>query len=368
MIYWLFFGAFSLFAMIGFLASLRVNNFVGFTLFGAMILLAAVRENIGIDYVSYVYAFNAIPAINVIKSSDFIFEPITVLAVSSLKYFFCDLAAIRLSFGIIAILTIINTAKFARVFCGARDSLAYFMVLYLGFSYLQINFNVIRYGLAASFMLLAMAYIELGERHKSVLSIAISFATHSASLLILPALYLSKKSIAKYRLLLIYLFGFLIYYSGLTEILLPHVLDRFIDFKKVQYYFVDTLNVKYGLSLGFIFNSTLFFSSLFALDKNRTKSSDDIVINLMCFALFFYLIFNSYYVIIERMLLVLNISFLVYISRFPLVAKIRFSAVGVLIYGLFVVLYSGISFYNQLGTDGLQREFQYIPYETFLNF
>lgn len=331
-----------------------------------MILFAAFRYKIGTDYINYEYIFEITPPLNNLELSDFVVEPFTVLMVGVLKLLFPDFVAVKLAFAVFSILTITVIFKAAKRLTISHKSLIYFPVLYLGFFYLQANFNVIRFGLAASLLLLAISYLHDKKSNLIFLCVLLALFVHYASLLILPVIYLTNKTYKISTLIIIYLSGIILYFFGVFDYVVMFAVNHLSSFNAVNYYFVDVKNEKYGISYGFLTNSIIFISSLFLISDRKASRQDFLLRNMMCFALFLYLTLNSYYVLIERMLLLFNVSFLLYIARFPYVSILRFGRLSLFSYGVIILIYALSSFGSQLSTEGIYRQYQYYPYESFV--
>ena len=191
-----------------------------------------------------------------------------------------------------------------KFFSFRKIGLSFFaLFIYYSLYYINFEYNIIRQGLAASFLLIASNYIEKKDWKKYLLFVAIASSMHLSSLLFLPVYFIALKPIKiKSVVGIIFLLAIIriFLFSAMTTLMLDvleansgSVLYRYIG-KAMRYLEMD---MKSSIDIGFIRRFVIII--LFVLINGRLKINN-IYFNIYLYGYMFYILFMGNAVLSNR--------------------------------------------------------------------
>jgi hypothetical protein len=245
---------------------------------------------------------------------------------------------------------------------------------YLGLYFFSHNFNVVRHGLAASFIWHAFSLTTINESKKqSIILLLISALFHYISLIFIPFLWVVNRRIS-YKLMVITLISAVLIVILKLDII-SQVLDLLFSWNS-RYQFYKTVYYKniggesgYGLAIGVLVNLILIFVLIFVKARENVRTENqkvtNVLINGLYFALLSLLLLSKNGVFAERiggvfyvsLIFILPLIFYLYFDR----KSIRF------LFSIIFVLYIGLYYFKTISIKDINGDFQYLPYRSIIN-
>lgn len=339
-----------------------LDNSIFFLISVALIVLAATRENIGLDFVSYQeifettkellkkYSYNRIFNIDYsINDMEFLYRLLNIV-----------LPNFKLLLAIMALLGVGIKCFYIGKYCESK-----FFCLFLYFTeyLLYYDMGVMRQGVAISFMLLAVLCIEKKKPALFWLNVLLASLFHITAILLVPFYFIAYRKIKTKQMF------FCIY------ILIPIV---FLDFQRLILYIAELFRQphillkletyfsgKNILSYGAIFESVfIFFLYIYIIEKEKINN-EKIYLYLKCnwYGIIFMLIFSF-----NSFLMVRGTSFFSFVRILiidQIFRKSKKSKLSILIMIFFACLYFRTLLQVIPGSPG--NNFQsYSPYNSYL--
>ena len=266
-------------------------------------ILAGGREYVGADWAGYKQYYESGHADEKETGS---LEPFFEL----LRYICFEM---KLSYGMFCLwVSLISQLTLWKVFkiMNIQNCFLAFLV-YLSLFFCNYQFNIVRHGLMASFVLLGLAYMSKGYRKKALLSVIISSGFHAIGLIFIPILFFINMTLSKkwYLIILgISVAMFIVDISGRIIAMFPFL--TMID--RVSGY-VDADNQEaYKLSVGTIgFMVIATYSVFFKRDEYENNSSFRITANMVLAGVVLFCSLNAFSVIVQRFGNLLNMGVII---------------------------------------------------------
>jgi hypothetical protein len=332
-----------------------------------LITLAGFRDGIGTDYINYVDAFSSVSPLDKLSGSDFVFEPLVIMIVSTSKFIFGDGDfAVSMSFFCISLITILSFLKAISNFDSVKSEILGVVFFYFCFMYFQFTFNTIRHGLCVSLSWLAISYYFKKRNLASLFCWFLALSSHYVAIVFMLFFFVAKRKYHCITHIIFLCIGVLFYIFNGIEIAF-NILGPFISkVPALNYYIFNLPKEAYGLSFGFIMYFVIYLYALFQYKSVVANDELRLFINIMAASLSVYLIFNQYYVLIERLVTFCNISFLIF-----MVYSIKFfkdDVLNNLLYKTVLIILSLIVFLKIIYSPGYDVKYQFIPYVSHLKF
>lgn len=244
---------------------------------------------------------------------------------------------------------------------------------YLGLYFISHNFNVVRHGLATSFVWHAFSLVILKKGMKQSLFLLIASSLfHSVSIVFIPFLWIIDKTIS-YKVMFISLI-FAVLIVVLQWNIVTVILDSLFfwsskyQFYKLVYYQNVGGEANYGLASGVVLNLILLLVLMYKRTRENNRHStyrtNHILINGLYFALLALLLLNTNGVFAER---IGGIFYVSLIFLIPLIFKIYFDVKTTRsVFSIVFVIYIGLYFFRTVTVKEKTGEFQYLPYKSIM--
>lgn len=242
---------------------------------------------------------------------------------------------------------------------------------YLGLYFISHNFNVIRHGLATSFVWHAFSYVILKKGlKKSLFLLILSSLFHSVSIIFIPFLWIIDKTISYKVMFTSLLFAVLIVVLQLNIVTV--ILDSLFfwsskyQFYKLVYYQNVGGETNYGLASGVVLNLILLIVLMYMKmrenNNHSTYQTNHILINGLYFALLALLLLSTNGVFAER---IGGIFYVSLIFLIPLIFQIYFDFKTTRsVFSIIFVIYIGLYFFKTVTVKEKTGEYQYLPYKS----
>ena len=181
-------------------------------------------------------------------------------------------------------------------------------LVYISLFFCNYQFNIIRHGLLASFLLLGLAFLSEGKKWKAVASIIAGCGFHVMGLLFVPFVFFINKSISKKVAIIIVVGSFLVYFADLSgRIMAAFPFLAMID--RVSGYVDADLNESYKLSIGTIgFMAISVYAIYLRRDDYENNSVFRITANMVLMGFVVFCAFNAFSAIVQRVGNLLNLG------------------------------------------------------------
>jgi hypothetical protein len=271
-----------------------------------------------------------------------------------------------MSFFCISFITIFSFLKAISNFDTVKSEILGAVFLYFCFMYFQFTFNTIRHGLCVSLSWLAISHYFKKRNVSSVFCWLFALSSHYVAIVFMIFFFVAKRRYHLKSHIIFLCIGVVFYiFNGIEMVF--NILSPFISkVPALNYYLFNSPKENYGISFGFIMYFVVYFFAL--LKYNFVVSNDELrfFLNVMATSLSVYLIFNQYYVLIERLVTFCNISFLIF-----MVYSVKFLKDGILnilLYKMALIILSLIVFLKIIYSPGYDVEYQFVPYVSHLSF
>lgn len=320
-----------------------------------LILFASLRKGIGTDYESYVLIYNNLP-----QNIEIGYKGLNILIN-------------KLGLGVATVFFISSCIMFINILKGLKRfkvDVGFAIFLYFCLYYLTHHYNIVRHGISASFVFVAMSLFKDKEYRKATFNLLLGSTFHIIAIFLLPVLLFANKKLSRTKFLVILFIGFIL---SRIDIVMPivNIFNKYFSSSvfmyKLNYYLNDYyLNIgaeetSYGLSIGLIARIMIlvFVISLPQYYKKRMYET-----NILLFGVVLMFILNSYGVFAERIVNVLYMIEIVILADVIYVfKKERFTR---LIIGFIIVIYGTLFFGKLLSSVDLIGNYQYLPYRTII--
>lgn len=324
----------------------------------ALICMAGLRVGIGADYESYMNIYKNAPGLGDIQFIHFaLVEP---------GYLLLNVFAKSLNLGFPFVAFTLSTIIFCNLLLICRRvaiSPLLVIPLYFALFYLSHQFNILRHGIAISFIWLGFTYIKDKRFFKFIIYLLLGALFHKVALIAIPFYF-----ILRFR------FRFWVVVAGLGASFLiglkfeflnnPIFAILFADSERYQYYMNDYyLNIKsqasFGISLGTLLNMVwiLLIYHKWFLDE---RPDNIIFANALFFGVCAVGLFNKNGVFVERISGLFYPALLLIIPQFYL----KFRKQWLIVF--LVMAYCTFYFLKVITTKNRFGEYEYIPYKSLL--
>lgn len=323
------------------------------------IIIVGFRYEVGSDWAGYVsyYDKNRYDTWNTIVNGEF--EPMYMILMLFSKALGFNSQVFLTLFSSISIGVLIIAIK--RL-CGSYYCTSF--LLYYCLHFFQFQFNMIRHGMAASFIVLSIYYVYKHEKKKFLLCILIAFLFHKTAIPFVCLYFFDRFNLSKIRMLFLGVCAGLIYIyvsvSGLLDAL-PLFQDK-IDYYLYDYYGGHIEDFAYGISLGLLFLCFLSFFARFGPTKSFYDDDNlyKVLVNIAFVAFLISVSFNQIPIIVERYVSILNT---VIIILFPyLFYGFKNNKKRFVLWSL-IIIYCVLLFSKNLAINPETKTNQFIPYK-----
>lgn len=320
-------------------------------------IIVAVRYQIGNDWRAYVDYYTGTPGLFDIKFSEYSREWLFFLFFSFFKTFGCPYQVAFFFFSLVTSWVLLYAIK---KFYNRYLFLSF--LIYFSYHFLQYETNMIRHGMAASWIFLSMYYSSKENLKKYIICVMVAFMFQSIGIIFLPFYWLYRINLNKKWLLVI--FGACLFvFISIDLFALVGIAPLFQD--NVDYYLNDYYAGKdvtsYGITTGILFNLVIaLYARFFALKKEYQESmAVRVAINALLYSFFFALALNSVAIFVERIVGILNMTIIIILPMLMDFINKRYR----LLFLCGILAYCIMFFTAIMHTKGGPKDqFQYIPY------
>lgn len=333
------------------------SYFQSYKFFSFIILILALltggRENVGTDWSNYrVYYETGIAYDKSSGHMEFLFELIRNICFS-----------LGFSYGMFCfIITLISlfTLRKAFVLMGINNCFIAFLV-YLSLFFCNYQFNIIRHGMLASFMLLSMAYLARGDKFKSSVCVGVSCGFHMMGLIFIPLLFLFKKTLSRKCFLIIIGISVVVFIADMSgRIMAAFPFLAMID--RISGYVDTDLNDSYKLSIGTIgFLAISIYAIFFRRVDYESNSIFRITANMVMMGFVVFCVFNAFSAIVQRVgnLLNLGVVFLLpYIWEIIAKCQVKY------IVRYLIIIYLALYYPKSWNVPNEEGDYSMLPFKT----
>lgn len=221
---------------------------------------------------------------------------------------------------IFMLFSVLNLYFFCKGFMKYTPFVSVALLLYMRFSYLQLDFMFLRQGLAIAMFFYAIKYIKIENPYKYFFLISISCLFHISSIILFPVYFLVSRSYRTNALWGLALLAFVLGMLPWVEILFS-VIERPLELvglaSPIKSYLYGENWVDQGKGFSFSMLEKLIVLLFFSYYYNyfyRRIEYFSIFYNLAFIAFLVGLLFMNYYVFSERIVIIFNVSYIVLIS------------------------------------------------------
>lgn len=288
----------------------KCNHYYSFLLFLIFILSVIIggREYVGADWESYKSFY--LTGIADDKSSgktELLFQLLRdVSYYMGLSYgMFCSIVAL------LSLSILIKALKLFEI----RNCYIGFLA-YLSLFFCNYQFNIIRHGVLASFILLGMAYLSKGDNRKALISVIVGCGFHLTGLFFIPLLFIINKGISRKWYLIVVALSFAIFIADLSgRIMAAFPFLALID--RVSGYVDADQEETYNLSIGTIgFLIITAYTVLFRKKDYENNAGMRIATNMVLIGFIVFCSLNAFSVIVQRLGNLLNLGVIIVIPYY----------------------------------------------------
>lgn len=328
------------------------RNSLAFLLIAILIILSisVFRVGIGTDYFSYKEIYNEI----VTGHNSTVEIGFTIL--NFIGHYLGGFKAL------LFLVTSINLLIYSYILKRLDLNMSLGLMTYYCMFFLNHNFNTMRHGLMASVVWIGFYLFYKRKRIKSVVVIFVGIIFHSLSVIFIPVQYLTIRRlnfpISIIILSTLYLIGVKLSYAF---ILLNLYLAQYNN--KINYYLNDFYSseiVRYNFGLGFFLYVTIYFTLLYSAKYFKNSNQIHFFNRILFIGICAILLFASVSIFVERIANILIVS-LVFI--FASTNKIKSDKSIRFIILLLVLSVNLFYLYKILNMPGVNRQYQFIPYQ-----
>jgi|GEM_PF-4840101 len=341
----------------GLIQTFRFKNNKYFTyLFTCMLIFfASIRVNIGTDYEAYLRMYYQMP--NNIE----------------LGYRLLNLISRKMDMGvnfvflISSIIIIFNIVKAAKK---SETDITLFIFLYFCLYYFSHNYNVLRHGIAASFILVSIVEAKNSNYKNMILNLIFGYLFHRVTLAVAPFLLISKLKINKLTYIYITLISLLFYFNDFFLFIISLINKYFsesIIMYKIDYYQTgffldyDISKTAFGFPLGFYLKIIIFLLCVITPEVYKNRKYE---INIYFYAIVSTIVFNDLYVFVHRFASILYMVDMILIIE--LSNRLFKSKRGRYLKFMLIVAYGTYFLVQVLTIREIYGNFQYLPYESII--
>lgn len=336
---------------------LKQKNYAFSLVFIFASIIVAVRYQVGNDWSNYVKDYQTTPELSDLKPKHFEREFLYVILVSFFKTIGGGYQILFFFFSILTTGTLlIGIYKFEK------KCLFLAFLIYFSYHFLQYEMNMVRHGIAASWMFLAFYYSSQRDFKRYLLYNIIAALFQAFALIFIPFFWLNRINFNWKKLLIITGIGVFVFVSldlfnvGLTIPFFQNRINYYLDD-----YYSGTDNTSYGISLGMIFYFVLAIFARFFIFKREYEESMlyRVIINALIYSFVVGVALNSVAIFVERIVGVLNMTSIILL---PMIMN-RYKKEKKLVIFAFIILYCIFFFRAVLLTPGpMGIGFHYVPY------
>lgn len=310
---------------------------VPIVLIAVVSFFVACRVDVGADWYNYVSLYKTGKTL----SGEFErFEPLFMLSIKVLNF-------LRVSyqgfFFILSFLSMSSLMIIAKKF-GIKNYYFVFLI-YVSSIFCSYQLNTIRSGLMCVCVWIAFLMKSKGDLNKSILWCLIGVGFHYLGLAFIPVLFIIDRPYKKEFVLVAIALSYIAMFVNVGGYIV-NMFPMLNDFERVSTYFDVSDSPEYGISVGSLFNLSVFLYCFFKYqDHYRIDLRFRIVLNAMFIVILFSGFFNSYVTIVSRFGQVLNLSLIfVWPMLFEKIPKREFRIALIIPVAVYLMLYYNRAF------------------------
>ena len=225
---------------------------------------------------------------------------------------------IGLSYGmfcsIVALLSLSILIKALKLF-EIKNCYIGFLV-YLSLFFCNYQFNIIRHGVMASFILLGVAYLSKGDKRKALISVTVGCGFHLTGLIFIPLFFIIGKAFSRKWCLIVVALSFVFFITDLSgKIMAAFPFLALID--RVSGYVDTDQEESYKLSIGTIgFLLIAVYTILFRKKDYYNNIGLRIATNMVLISFIVFCSLNAFSAIVQRLGNLFNLGVIVVIPYY----------------------------------------------------
>lgn len=312
------------------------------------------RYSVGTDWPTYINQYNSI------ESTQSIFE---IEPLFGLLMFLCKWLGLSYQgFFFVYALVTIGAIFYAFSRFKVNNVFLAFSVYFCCF-FFQNQFNVIRQGTMMAFVWIALSYAAQKDFRHFVLFILIGAGFHYSAILFILLYWFRGNIITFYKLSIIVCISLFLYFTGLINLFLSHLVDLPIIGPLVVFYTIDNYEQidfeEYGLTAGTFLNLGIVLVAYLLYHKSYL-SDDKFRLSVNCLLLSFVITcaLNDFSLFVQRLANCTNFATCIIIPYMISSVKKSNRPVMYIILLLYLILYLN----KNLSTPGFNQPLQFLPY------
>ena len=184
-------------------------------------------------------------------------------------------------------------------------------LVYLSLFFCNYQFNIIRHGILASFVLLALSYLANNKTLKALICVLIGSCFQVAGLVFVPLVFFMNKTCSKKAVFIIICVSFAFYLAGFSSKIVGFF-PTLAAIDRISSYVDAGKDDVYKLSIGIIGFLCIALYSFFFMNKEYEKqSSFRIMTNMLVCGFVFFCFFNGFSALVQRIGNLMNLGVIV---------------------------------------------------------
>ncbi len=280
----------------------KYNHYYSLLLFFIIILsvISGGRENVGADWGTYRdFYYTGIADDKTSGHTELLFQLLRNISFElGLTYgMFCC---------IVTMLSLTVLWKSLKIL-DVRNCFLGFLV-YLSLFFCNYQFNIVRHGLLASFIFLAVAYLSKEEKIKAFICVIIGCGFHVMGAIFIPLFFLLNKLLSKKSFIILLVISVFIYMLDLSGRLVASI-PFLALINRVESYVDADINEAYRMSFGVVgFIMIAIYSIIFRRNDYENNAAFRITANLLLIGFVTFCTLNAFSTIVQRVGNLLNLG------------------------------------------------------------
>ena len=193
---------------------------------------------------------------------------------------------------------------------GVRNCFLAFLV-YLSLFFCNYQFNIIRHGLLASFMLLAMAHLSKKNKWKAAICVLMGCGFQIMGLIFIPLLFFIDKCLSKKAIIIIISVSFVLYLGDLSGRIIS-AFPVLAAFDRLASYVDPDQDDVYKLSIGILGFLAIAIYSIIIIRKDYEDSTIvRIMANMVLLGFVIFCVLNGFSALVQRIGNILNLGIVI---------------------------------------------------------
>lgn len=319
-------------------------------------ILSGIRDDVGLDYDSYVMIYDMAPTWNDLFSSPLYIEPGYLFLCSTIKTLGGNTIIL---FSVTSLITSLIFYKAANRIVPGYELLAFFV--FYAFHLLAFEFNVIRHGMMISLSWLGFTYIPQKNFRKFIICIILASTIHLVGIFMIPMYWILQSPISAKKSMIAILLSFLIGRLPMYTILAQIVSGWSVYGDKYIYYTTQYVhNESLRLSIGVISYIIILFYFI-AHKRKNTNPFFNLLANSLLIAICAFFILSQNNVFATRVMSIFNMS-IIFIIPLLMIISIPNQSSKFLFYTI-VTLYCFLLLTANLRPNIEIGKSQYLPFK-----